>query len=142
MTRIAFDTNILAYAEGLALVAEDSGKIDGSRRVIADAILSNSCAVSEQVFLELFNVLTRKAKLPRSEAFRRIAVLRNKVDLIPTGGRVVDDAFELASRHQLQIFDAVILAAAAEAGCDVLMSEDMQAGFAWRGVTVVNPFAT
>ena len=128
MTRIAFDTNILAYAEGLALVADDSGKIDGSRRVIADAILANSCAVSEQVFLELFNVLTRKAKLPRSEAFRRIAVLRNKV--------------ELASRHQLQIFDAVILAAAAEAGCDVLMSEDMQAGFAWRGVTVVNPFAT
>jgi predicted nucleic acid-binding protein len=35
----------------------------------------------------------------------------------------------------------VILAAAAEAGCRLLVSEDMQAGFTWGGVTIVNPFA-
>jgi predicted nucleic acid-binding protein len=34
-----------------------------------------------------------------------------------------------------------MLAAAADAGCRLLLSEDLQEGFTWRGVTVVNPFA-
>ncbi len=50
-------------------------------------------------------------------------------------------ALNLASVHRLQIWDAVILSAAASAGCRVLLSEDLQDGFTWNGVTVVNPFA-
>ena len=34
----------------------------------------------------------------------------------------------------------MILAAAAEAGADVLLSDDLQEGFTWRGLTVCNPF--
>jgi hypothetical protein len=41
----------------------------------------------------------------------------------------------------LAIWDAIILAAASEAGCRVLLSEDMQEGFTWGGVTIINPFA-
>jgi predicted nucleic acid-binding protein len=41
----------------------------------------------------------------------------------------------------LRIWDAVILAAAASAGCRLLLSEDMQEGFTWNGVTVTNPFS-
>jgi predicted nucleic acid-binding protein len=54
---------------------------------------------------------------------------------------VVLAATDLAADHQLTIWDATILAAAAEAGCRLLLSEDMQGGFTWRGVTIVNPFA-
>ena len=50
-------------------------------------------------------------------------------------------AMDLAVDHQLSIWDAVILAAAAETGCRLVLSEDMQEGFAWRGLTVANPFA-
>ena len=50
-------------------------------------------------------------------------------------------AMDLAADHDLSIWDAVILAAAADAGCRLLLSEDMQDGFAWRGLTVANPFA-
>jgi predicted nucleic acid-binding protein len=50
-------------------------------------------------------------------------------------------AADLAVNHQLGIWDAVILCAAAEAGCRLLLSEDMQDGFIWQGVTVTNPFA-
>lgn len=49
-------------------------------------------------------------------------------------------AAELASIHQLSIWDAVILSAASDSGCRVLLSEDMQHGFTWSGTTVVNPF--
>lgn len=44
--------------------------------------------------------------------------------------------------HQLPVWDALILAVAAENHCRMLLSEDFQAGFTWRGVTVVNPFVT
>jgi predicted nucleic acid-binding protein len=37
--------------------------------------------------------------------------------------------------------NALILSAAADAGCWLLLSEDLQAGFTWRGVRVVDPFA-
>ena len=50
-------------------------------------------------------------------------------------------ATDLVTDHQLNIWDAVILSAAAEAGCRFLLSEDLQDGFTWNGVTVSNPFA-
>ena len=50
-------------------------------------------------------------------------------------------AIDLAIDHRLQIWDALIMAVAAENRCRMLLSEDLQNGFIWRGVTVVNPFA-
>jgi predicted nucleic acid-binding protein len=50
-------------------------------------------------------------------------------------------ATSLASQNRLSIWDAVILAATADAKCNILMSEDFQDGFVWQGVTVCNPFA-
>jgi predicted nucleic acid-binding protein len=42
----------------------------------------------------------------------------------------------------LGVWDAVVLAATSKAGCRVLLSEDLQEGFTWGGVTVVDPFAS
>ena len=50
-------------------------------------------------------------------------------------------AADLATDHQLGIWDAVILSAASQAGCRLLLSEDLHEGFTWAGVTVVNPFS-
>ena len=50
-------------------------------------------------------------------------------------------ATDLACDHGLTIWDSVVLAASAEAGCRLLLSEDLLEGFTWRGVTVTNPFA-
>jgi len=50
-------------------------------------------------------------------------------------------ATDLASDHGLTIWDSVVLAAAADAQCRLLLSQDLQAGLTWRGVTVANPFA-
>jgi predicted nucleic acid-binding protein len=61
--------------------------------------------------------------------------------VIDTTDRVLTRATDLAADHRLSIWDSVILAAAAEAGCRLLISEDMQPGFTWGGVTIVNPFA-
>ncbi len=50
-------------------------------------------------------------------------------------------AADLATDHRLGTWDFVIMSAASRAGCRLLPSEDLQDGFTWGGVTVVNPFA-
>jgi len=62
--------------------------------------------------------------------------------LIETSAEVMLAAADLATDHQLSIWDSVVLSAAAESGCRLLLTEDMQEGFTWKGVTVTNPFAT
>jgi predicted nucleic acid-binding protein len=58
-----------------------------------------------------------------------------------TSVAVVLGATDLAAAHRLSIWDSVIVSAAAEAGCRLLITEDLQDGFTWQGVTVANPFA-
>jgi predicted nucleic acid-binding protein len=93
-----------------------------------------------QALAELFRVLTGKGGRLRGEASSAVRRLASSAEVQATSPTVLDDALELASRHGLQIFDAIMLAAAAEARCDLLLTEHLQDGFAWRGVVVCNPF--
>ncbi|HEV2221521.1 MAG TPA: PIN domain-containing protein [Candidatus Acidoferrales bacterium] len=95
-----------------------------------------------QTLGELFNLLVRKAGRAPAKARRAILNWQDAYPLIETSGEVMLAAADLATDHQLSIWDAVILSAAAEAGCRLLLSEDLQEGFTWKGVTVTNPFAT
>ena len=134
--RAALDTNILAYAEGVNGVSIKEAALDLVQKLPQDAIV-----LPVQTLGELFNVLVRKAG--RSPADARIAILswRDAFPLIETSAGAMLAATDLATDHQLGIWDAVILAAAAEGGCRLLLSEDLQEGFTWSGVTVTNPFS-
>jgi predicted nucleic acid-binding protein len=50
-------------------------------------------------------------------------------------------AIDLAADHRLGVWDSVMISVASETGCRLLLSEDLQDGFTWHGVTVANPFA-
>ena len=91
---------------------------------------------------ELFNVLVRKARRNPTEARRAVAIWRDSYLVIPTTETVLTLAFDVAVDHRLAIWDAVVLSAASEAGCRLLLSEDMHDGFTWGGVNIVNPFAS
>ncbi len=132
--KAAVDTNVLVYVE------EQSLKGDAARRFVV-TLPARKTVLPVQVCGELYNVLTRKSRLSASVALAFISQWRSSFLLAETTHAVLAAAFELASTHQLQIWDAVILAASADTGCDLLLSEDLQDGFRWRGVTVVNPFA-
>jgi len=54
----------------------------------------------------------------------------------------LQSAMDLTVDHQISMWDALIMSVAAENKCRLLISEDFQNGFTWRGVTVVNPFET
>jgi predicted nucleic acid-binding protein len=90
---------------------------------------------------ELFYVLVRKAGLKRESARTAILSWHDDFPVIETSPAIVLAAADLSVDHGLRIWDAVILAAAASAGCRFLLSQDMQEGFTWSGVTVTNPFS-
>lgn len=138
----ALGTNILAYSCRIVLSEPDLAKSARSDALLEELIDRDaSVFVAAQTLLELFEVLARKGRWPGFRAAERCERFEREFELIPTDAALLGQARELAVRHGLRIFDATILAAAASAGCEVLYSEDMQHGFAWRGTTVLNPFA-
>ena len=134
--RIALDTNILAYAEGT------NGKSMQQKALqILERLPPADVVIPVQALGELFNVLVRKAG--RKPARARTAVLswHDAYLVADTSASIMSAAMDLACDHGLSVWDAVILSAAADAGCRLVLSEDLQDGFTWRGVTIANPFA-
>ena len=134
--RVALDTNVLAYAEGANGVAMREKALKLIQRLPPGAIV-----LPAQTLGELFNVLVRKAKRRPVRAREAVLSWRDAYEVVETSASVIVSATDLASDHGLTIWDSVVLAASAESGCRLLLSEDLQEGFTWRGVTVTNPFA-
>jgi predicted nucleic acid-binding protein len=137
----AFDTNVFAYAAGLGATPADRPKVALAEALLATTIEGEPLVVSVQVCLEFHRLLVRKGRLSESKAARLVERYTAGALIVPTDFSVVQAAFELTERHHFQTYDAVILASAARAECEILFSEDMQHGFEWQGVRIVNPFA-
>lgn len=95
-----------------------------------------------QALGELFAVLVAKGGRSRDRARAAVLEWGDAFPLIESSSDVLLGAMDLAVDHQLFVWDAVILSAAADSRCRRLLSEDLQDGFTWGGVTVVNPFKT
>jgi len=134
--RLALDTNVLAYAEGVNGVAKKRAALE-----IIEKLPGESTLLPVQVLGELFHVLVRKAGRSPDRARAAILSWQDVFPLIETSPAVMLAAADLAAHHRLGIWDAVVFSAAAAAGCRLLLSEDLQAGFTWNGVTVTNPFS-
>jgi predicted nucleic acid-binding protein len=141
LSQIAFDTNILAYVEGVRRIDADQSKIQQSRQLIERMEATDvSLNFAAQTMAELRHVLIKKLRLTGDDANTLVKRWIDMGRVTPTDRNILQHAFTLAAQHKLQTYDAIILAAAAESGCDILYSEDMQHGFVWRGVEVINPF--
>jgi len=134
--RIVLDTNVLAYAAGVNGAARQRTALE-----LLGKLSESETFLPVQALGELFHVLVRKAKISPRLARTTIIRYRDTYPLIETSSSVFLSATDLAVDHKISIWDAVIFAAAAETGCRLLLSEDLQEGFKWGGVTVVNPFA-
>jgi predicted nucleic acid-binding protein len=135
--RVALDTNVLAYAEGV-----NGAQMRKAALELVERLPEGTALLPVQTLGELFNLLVRKAKRSPGRARKAILSWRDAFPLVETSADVMIAAADLATDHQLSIWDSVVLAAAAESGCRLLLTEDMQEGFTWNGVTVTNPFAT
>jgi predicted nucleic acid-binding protein len=135
--RIALDTNVLAYAEGV----NGAQKKEQALQLI-ERLPSESVFLPVQTLGELFQLLLRKLKHTPAQARTAVLAWQDAYALIETSEEVLLAAVELAVAHRFSFWDGVVLGAAREGGCRLLLSEDLQDGFTWNGVTVANPFAT
>ena len=126
-----FDTNILLYVL--------SG--DDTRADRAEQELSAGGVVSVQVLNEFASVATRKLKLSFSEIRELLATFRSVCTIVPISEQTHDIGLQIAEKHGLTVYDAIIVASALIARCTTLVSEDMQHGQLFDGrLKVRNPF--
>jgi predicted nucleic acid-binding protein len=133
--RVALDTNILVYAEGMNGASRRDRVLN-----LLTALPQEEVVLPAQVLGELFHVLVRKAGRSGTEARAAVLAWRDSFVVIPTSTQSLTAALDLSADHHFGIWDAIVFAAAAQAGCRLLLSEDLQDGFTWGGMTVANPF--
>jgi predicted nucleic acid-binding protein len=134
--RIALDTNVLAYAEGVG----DEARRLASLRLVRQLPVS-AVVLPAQCLGELFRVLTGKTRRDAASVKGIVLSWSDAYDVADTTWTAFLSAMEAVENYGLQIWDALILAVAVEQRCRILLSEDMQHGFTWRGITIVNPYS-
>ena len=123
------DTNILVYAQQAGIKAE-----------ISQNLIAEGGTISVQVLNELANVLRKKQGRSWGDIELVLDDIDNALDpAMPLTAKTNRVALALAGEHGLSFYDALIVAAAIEAGCATLFSEDMQYGRTIGGLTIVNP---
>jgi len=135
MQRAFVDTNILVYA------ADKSRPISRKTRIARELLLHRGLHLSVQVL----NEFTVNARKPGKLNLSRLEELDwiERWLLFPVHNMTVETflaARLLHERDQVSHWDGLILAAAREMGCEVLYSEDLNAGQSYNGITVINPF--
>jgi predicted nucleic acid-binding protein len=125
------DSNTLLY-----FASEEPRKAD-----IAEALLDEGLTISVQVLNEMSNVL-RRWHWDWNTTRHFLGVIRDQVTIVPPTIATHHIGLHMAQRHQLNVYDGMIVAAALLADCDVLYSEDMHAGLLVEDrLRIVNPFA-
>jgi predicted nucleic acid-binding protein len=124
------DTNVLVYAFSDAL-----------HTVKAESLVMDGGIISVQVMNEFVRVMRQKQRKRWNEIHQMNAVLRALLSPpMPLTLEMHDKAVMLAERFGFEFFDCVIVAAALEAGCTTLYTEDLQHGQVIDDLTVRNPF--
>lgn len=135
MARIALDTNILAYAEGIG----DAPRCKLARSLV-ERLPGQLVVLPAQTLGELHRVLVGKAGRAAADARAAILSWADAFQVADSTFEAMRGALDLAADHQMPIWDALILSVAAGQKCRLLLSEDFQHGVTWGGVTIVNPF--
>ncbi len=127
-----FDSNVLLY-----LLSADVAKAER-----AEALLAQGGTISVQVLNEFASVATRKCAMSHSDIREALLPIRGLCEVVPLTLEIHDRALRVAERYGFSIYDALIVGAALDAGCDTLYSEDLQDGQIIDGVlTINNPFS-
>jgi predicted nucleic acid-binding protein len=133
MSKIALDSNIIIYNHCLT---------NKSKMHIAIDFFNENPVVSSQVISEYLNVMRKKFRMDKNELIQLCSLWLDKCTVQPVVLSTIKLAQNLVVRYDFQIFDGIIIAAALEANCDILYSEDMQDGqIVEKTLKIINPFA-
>lgn len=131
------DTNVLVYT-----FDEDVRKRRRAQDLVGEALDSRMGVISTQVVQEFLSVATRKFSKTLSHEDAELyfdKVLSPLCEVFPSLD-LFSEALNLHKKIGYSYYDSLIVAAAAQARCGILYSEDLQDGRKWQGVKIVNPF--
>jgi predicted nucleic acid-binding protein len=132
MSKIALDSNILIYNHSLDCK---------DKMLTALGFFNENPVVSSQVISEYLNVMRKRFKIEKTELMQLCSAWLEKCTVQPVILSTVKLAQNLIVKYDFQMFDGIIVAAALEANCDILYSEDMQNGqIIDNTLKIVNPF--
>ena len=132
------DTNLFIYQ----LEASDERKSVTADRIISKSIESRNACISFQVVQECLNTMLRKAEIPLStdETIQYLDNVLAPLYRVSASISLYRRALDLQARYLYGFYDSMIVAAALDAGCTRLYSEDLQDGQRIEGLTIENPF--
>ena len=134
------DSNVFVYL----FDETDEHKRGMAEQIVESALQTHSASISYQVIQETLNVLTRKLSVPMTpEAAKSFMedVLAPLWRVSPSSA-LYHRALDVQARYRYGFYDSLIVAAALDAGCVRLYSEDLQDGQKIEGLTIENPFET
>lgn len=135
MARRFLDTNVLVYTDD----AGDRRRAKLALAAVQEAVHAREGVVSTQVLQEYFSVTTRKLGTDPAVARRKVQLFAT-LDVVQVDVDLILAATDLHRLYAMSFWDALIVEAASRAGCEILMTEDLQAGRAIQGLRIVDPF--
>ena len=135
-TRSFIDTNVLVYAQ-----ASDAPLKQRAALALLKGLYEEGLGVmSTQVLQEYCNVALKKLKLP-AQYVRSQLDLYEQFEVVQVTPSIIHAGLDIHQTRSVSFFDAIVLASAHAAGCDVIWTEDMNAGEVINGVSIANPFS-
>ena len=132
------DTNLFVHS----FDGEPLAKVRKANQLIRDAISSQKGIVSYQVVQEFFSVALRRFEQPMrpEEAEQYLATVFRPLLVVHSSQALYNEGLHVVRRYQFSWYDALIVAAALQAKCGVLYSEDFQHGQLIGELQIQNPF--
>lgn len=132
------DTNIFVYS----FDATAPLKRERALGLIREAVATGAGVISYQVVQEFFHVALGRFARPMSpeEAQQYLTAVFRPLLAVESSLNLLQHGLYICSRFNFSWFDSLIVAAAIEARCDVLYTEDLQGSFEIEGLRVENPF--
>jgi predicted nucleic acid-binding protein len=132
------DSNVFVYL----FDETDSQKRATAQRLVQEGLESGQTCISFQVVQETLHVVTQKLARPlsREDAQRLLDDVLAPLWRVMPSPSLYQRGLALAGRYRFAFYDSLIVAAALDAGCTRLWSEDLQDGQKIGQLTIQNPF--
>jgi predicted nucleic acid-binding protein len=136
--RFFLDTNVFVYS----FDQSDPAKAQRAKELIRDALKTQKGVVSYQVVQEFFNVALRRFAQPMqaAEAAEYLNTVFRPLLGVQSSQALYVEALQLHAQSRLSWFDALIVASAIKARCNLLYTEDLQHGQRFGTLQIRNPF--
>ena len=136
--KIFIDTNIFVYS----FDHDNNKKRERAIELIKNALMGPNTFISIQVIKEFFNVSLRKFTTPmnHSEAKKYLENVFMQFNVVYPGYDLISEALDIQVTTKYSWYDSLIISAALQANCTLLLSEDMQDGQKIRQLKIKNPF--